>query len=130
MGFVALRIQNQSLTAALDLKSSFFFLLTAMSKPSLLIKLLKHLVTKTKQLKLSTAIDYFAVDKNFRGKGIGNLLILEAEKITASDGFGLLYTKTSNERLYRYYVSKKSAKLLKEFSIFGERYRCVCWTIK
>ena len=129
IGFIILRFNSQSLISELNFKSTFLFLKNSFKKPSLLIKLLKQLYNQTEQPKLSAEIDYFAVDEDLRGNGIGSLLISKAEEIAIEKGLSVLYTKTSNERLYQYYLSNKSAKLMKEFKILGEKYRCVSWEI-
>lgn len=129
VGFIALRLNSQSLISELNFRSIFLFLKISLQKPSLLIKLLKQLYYQSKQPQLSAEIDYFAVDEGMRGNGIGGLLISKAEEIAVEWGLSILYTKTSNERLYQYYLVSKSAKLMKEFEILGEKYRCVSWEI-
>ena len=129
IGFITLRFNPQSLISELNFKSTFLFLKSSFKKPSLLIKLLKQLYNQTEQPKLSAEIDYFAVDEDLRGNGIGSLLISKAEEIASEKGLSVLYTKTSNERLYQYYLSNKSAKLMKESEILGKKYRCVSWEI-
>ena len=130
LGFIALRSNYQNFISILDIKSISVFLLNSICKPSLLIKLIKQLSNKTKQLKLSAEIDYFAVDENFRSKGIGGLLILKAEEISEIDGLCYLCTKTSNDRLFRYYQKIKSAEIIKEFEILDKKYRYLFWKIK
>lgn len=129
IGFITLRVSPLSLMSKLDVKSISLFFISSLQKPSLLIKLLKQLYNKTEQPKLSAEIDYFAVDEDFRGNGIGSLLISKAEEIAVEEGLSVLYTKTNNERLYQYYLSNKYAHLIKEFEILGGKYRCVYWKI-
>ena len=129
VGFITLRTNSQSLISELDFKSISLFLISSLQKPLLLIKLFKQLFNRTKQPKLSAEIDYFAVDEDLRGKGIGSLLIAKAEEIAVEEGLSILYTKTSNEGLYQHYLINKSAQLMKEFEILGEKYRIVCWKI-
>jgi ribosomal protein S18 acetylase RimI-like enzyme len=129
VGFLILRILPMSMLSILNFKSVLTFLFNSIKKPLLVIRLIGQLSKSKRPPKFSAEIDYFVLDETVRGVGIGGRLISKASEVAAHEGMKFLYTKTSNERLFQFYRTKKNADLHHEFIVIGEKYRCVFWDI-
>lgn len=72
-------------------------------------------------------ISFIAVNSRWQGKGIGKLLIAEANRLAYNHGKDTVITKTANERAKSIYEKTFSARVITERVILGERYWYLRW---
>tara|TARA_Y100001968_G_C19415040_1_gene748539 strand:- start:1514 stop:2098 length:585 start_codon:yes stop_codon:yes gene_type:complete len=130
-GFLTLSFKRISMTRFLRLDSILAFLINWKSQPILILKLLIRIINnfKIKSSCRYAELDYFAVEESSRDRGIGSLLLDQAENKARDLNLKGISTITSNKRLLKYYLIKKSAKLIFKFHIFSEIFYYIRWEI-
>lgn len=129
IGYIALRFKEFSMAGCVGFIGILTFLGRALRRPSLLLRLIAQLRLRVKNPELSAEIDFFVVDPGFRGQSIGSRLVDLAETAASEKGCNSIFTKTSNERLFRFYVRTKEARLIDAYLVRSERYFSVGWPI-
>lgn len=128
-GFIALRFVELSMARCVDLTGLFTFFSRALRRPKLMIHLFSQVRQRITNPPESAEIDFFLVKASHRGKSIGSRLICLAETVASERGRSSIFTKTSNARLFDYYVSAKDAQLVGEYKVGSNRYFSVEWQI-
>ncbi|MBR4672615.1 MAG: GNAT family N-acetyltransferase [Bacilli bacterium] len=91
----------------IDLASNNYKFVGIKDNELLAVSMLTYIIDPIKNLK-KMHIDYFCVNENYRGKGIGRMLFDEIEKLAISEGIDVLEL-TSNPRresARRLYIDK------------------------
>ena len=91
----------------IDLASNNYKFVGIKDNELLAVSMLTYIIDPIKSLK-KMHIDYFCVNENYRGKGIGRMLFDEIEKLAISEGIDVLEL-TSNPRresARRLYIDK------------------------
>jgi hypothetical protein len=57
-------------------------------------------------------LSHFAVREEWKGFGVGKILVEKLENKASQGGFNFVFTRTHNERLSKYYINKKNAFLI------------------
>jgi len=73
-------------------------------------------------------IAFIAVHENYRGKGIGEMLIRHASHISKTMGHDYMYTKTSEDRVKEMYRKKFDASISKHNAFF-KTYWDISWRV-
>lgn len=129
IGYIALRFKEFSMAGCVGFIGILTFLGRALRRPGLLLRLFAQLRLRVKNPELSAEIDFFVVDPEFRGQSVGSRLVDLAETAASEKGCNSIFTKTSNERLFGYYVRAKEARLIDAYLVRSERYFSVGWPI-
>lgn len=129
IGYIALRFKEFSMAGCVGFTGILTFLGRALRRPSLLLRLIAQLRLRVKNPELSAEIDFFVVDPGFRGQSVGTRLVDLAETAASERGCNSIFTKTSNERLFGFYVRTKEAQLIDAYLVRSERYFSVGWPI-
>ncbi|MDP7238494.1 MAG: GNAT family N-acetyltransferase [Candidatus Latescibacteria bacterium] len=131
VGFIIGSVEEISFTRCLDLFSVLIFLLNCLRTPHLLFSTVTvFLKTSNKKERVDDVeISHFAVDKKFRGLGVGSELISLIEQKASEDGFKTISTRTYNERLITYYCKQKKAAEVGRFHISKNAYVTLRWNL-
>ena len=129
VGFIVLNFKNIELKKIINLKDILKFLFNSIFNPKLLIRLIFQTFIKIKIPEYCSEIHAFAVTKKFSSEGAGKILINEAELISKKKGCGGIFTKTHNEKLFKYYEREKNINLIKKYNIFNKKYYNFYWDI-
>ncbi len=106
--------------------SSFFKLF--FSKPKIIFSAIIQFLNHHK-LENSLEISFIATDVNFQSKGFGRMLINHINEYFGKMKIDYLITKTSNDRLKRFYIENYNAKTYRTFKIFDKKYYYLRWWI-
>ena len=106
----------------IDLASNNYKFVGIKDNELLAVSMLTYIIDPIKNLK-KMHIDYFCVNENYRGKGIGRMLFDEIEKLAISEGIDVLEL-TSNPRresARRLYIDK--GMILLDTNVFNKNIR-------
>ena len=84
---------------------------------------------KISPTKAIVELSHFAIKEEWKGKGIGGILIKKFEEATKARGFSSIYTRTHNERLSSHYIKKRRAKVLKRIPMDSYNSLILKWGI-
>jgi len=129
LGFLVLRFNKIDLKKIISIKSICIFIFKSLTNPLLLIRLIFQIFKKDESPDTCSEIHAFAVKKEFSSQGIGKMLINEAQVLTRNKNYRGIFTKTHNERLFKYYEREKKINLIKKFKILNRTYYQFYWNI-
>ncbi len=129
VGFIVLTFNPVDLKKILSLKSICIFIFNSLLNPTIFIRLIFQIFRKNYKPDFYSFIHCFVVKEEFSSQGIGKMLINEAEIVTRNKGYKGIFTKTHNERLFKYYEKEKKINLIKKFKILNKNYYNFYWNI-
>tara|TARA_B100000214_G_C23811106_1_gene554982 strand:- start:62 stop:670 length:609 start_codon:yes stop_codon:yes gene_type:complete len=128
-GFLVLTYNTIDLKKVVSFRGILTFILKSLLNPLLFIRLIFQIFRKNYKPDFCSFIHAFAVKKEFSSQGIGRMLINEAEILTKNKGYKGIFTKTHNEKLFKYYEKEKEINLIKKFKILNKKYYNFYWNI-
>ena len=129
LGFLVLKYEQIDLKKIISFKNIFNFIIKSLMKPLIFIRLIFQIFRKDYAPDFCSEIHAFAVKKEFSSQGIGKMLINESEILTKNKGYKGIFTKTHNERLFKYYEKEKDINLIKKYKILNKNYYNFYWNI-
>lgn len=107
-----------------------FFVKSSIRQPVLLPRLVRQILKRALSVPDSSEIEFFAVESEFRGRGVGRALIQQAQKTAFQSGFKVMVTKTNNLDLVRYYQLNHNAEVRDILKSNGTTYYFVQWPLE
>ncbi len=98
-------------------------------RPTCFVKALTQIKHASSLPNSTCEIAYIAVEKEFRKEGIGTSLIELSLAYGEACGYKYIQTKTSNQKLFKFYVKRYSAVVLKRFHAGGDTYHVIRWSL-
>jgi GNAT superfamily N-acetyltransferase len=129
VGFIALRFKPINMSTFVSMYDAFRFIFRSLARPRVMVSFIVQLLKTQRNPAGSYEIDYFVVDEACRSKGIGTKMLHACDQIANINGVNLIYTKTSNMKLYKFYRETKGAILINSFSTPFGTYKSIAWYV-
>ena len=129
IGFLVLTFNPVDFKKILSFKNICVFIFRSFTNPSIFIRLIFQIFRKNFTPDFFSEIHTFAVTEKFSSRGVGRTLIKEAEILTKKKGYKGIFTKTHNERLFKFYEKEKKISLINKFKILNKCYYNFYWNI-
>jgi ribosomal protein S18 acetylase RimI-like enzyme len=130
VGFLALRMNNSTRFLLPQLQEMGVFIRNSIQVPRLVANLCNQIQNRIWLKADSVEIEYFAVKEQYRGKGIGHLLVSEASKYALQFEKKCMMTKTNNHALRNYYLQRHQAQQVHQFKSLNQEYFILTWNLE
>ena len=133
IGFLLLRykpIETKKLISLIDLNDSLIFFLSGILNPLIFFRLLFQIFRQDPIPNSCSEIYPFVVKKKYQSLGVGSNLIKKAELLSFKKGLKRIFSKTRNERLFKYYKTNKKLTLISKYKILSDTYYKFYWNVK
>jgi ribosomal protein S18 acetylase RimI-like enzyme len=127
IGFCCITGDSPGIQEIIRLDTIACLVVLLITRPRLVISAFLQLAHLVPMDETGMEIEYIALDSDYRGRGVGSLLIQYCIEESRKKNYVSMQTKTSNERLFNYYMNNLGATLIKEFNVLGKIYRVVKW---
>ncbi|QWE00783.1 GNAT family N-acetyltransferase [Polynucleobacter sp. JS-Mosq-20-D10] len=99
-------------------------------KPSKILVAFSQIINKVPLGIDAMEITYIAIMPEYQGLGVGGRLLNHIPSTLKYSNIKFIETKTSNEKLFNYYVKSFNAKLVHQFTSWNNKYYAVKWVLE
>ncbi|MCC8417826.1 MAG: GNAT family N-acetyltransferase [Rickettsia endosymbiont of Bryobia graminum] len=129
-GFISVSLESENVFNFISIKDLLILAKKCLLNPQLIISIIIQLRrNKNTADTNSSEISFIVVDEEYRGKGIGNLLIGQAMAFSKANNKQYIKTKTANEKLALFYKQIYNAEIIDSFNVLNKRYEILKWKI-